>query len=180
MLHGYLTWTTMQNLPAHLPVHIHVSPAIAAHLPRRRAQGPTTARGGGAYGARRATMPVAVAAALEAMDAWHPEDFAAAVTGDAVLDDGAGAELHGRPELRDWCARACADPRLKMRLTGDRTHADVTRVGAQVLPPSRDTAPHEATLTFTVEDGLIAHLRVEGWSPPATSPATATGSRTHR
>lgn len=174
MLHGYLTWTSLQNLPAHLPLHLQVSPVVAAHLPRRRRQGPATAHGGGAYSVRRDTMPVAVAAALEAMDAWHPEDFAAAVTDDAVLDDGTGAELHGRDELRDWCARACADPRLTMRLTGDRTHGDVTLVRARVLPPTRRTAPHDATLTFTLEDGLIAHVEAEDWSPP--SPATGPGA----
>jgi hypothetical protein len=174
MLHGYVTWATVQNLPAHLPVHIHVSPALAAWAPRRRRQGPATAHGRGPYSVRRDTMPVAVAAALEAMDAWHPDDFAATVTDDAILDDGEGAELHGRPELRDWCAHACADPRLKMRLTGDRTHADVTEIGTRVLPPTRDVAPHDATLTFTVEDGLISRLDVEGWDAP---PASSTGRR---
>lgn len=176
MLHGLLTWSSMQNLPAHLPVHIHVSPVVAAHLPRRRRQGPATAHGGGAYSVRRDTMPVAVAAALEAMDAWHPEDFAAAVSGDAVLDDGEGTELYGRPALRDWCEYACARPRLKLRLTGDRTHGDITRVGAQVLPPARDTVPHEAALTFTVENGLVARVEVEGWGTPTPE----TGPHPHR
>lgn len=176
MLHGYLTWTTMQNLPAHLPLHVHVSPAVAAYLPRRRERGPATAHGRGPYSVRRDTMPVAVAAALEAMDAWHPEDFAAAVTDDAILEDGEGPPLHGREQLRDWCAEECVDQRVKMRLTGDRTEADTTLVGARVLPPTRDVAPHDARFAFTLEDGLISHLEVDGWR----GPPSGTGAHLHR
>jgi hypothetical protein len=170
----------MQNLPAHLPVHLHISPAVLASLPRRKAQGPATAHGRGQYSVRRDSMPVAVAAALEAMDAWHPEDFAAAVTDDAILDDGEGPTLHGREELREWCAEECQEPRLKMRLLGDRTEADITLVGARVLPPTRDVAPHDATLAFTVEDGLIAHLEVDGWRRPPTATLSGTGAHVHR
>ena len=175
MVHGPLDWAISH---AHVITqsHLAVPPWLASYLPRRRSQGPATEHGLGSYSVRRDSMPVAVAAALEALDAWHPDDFAAAVTEDAVLDDGTGTERHGRAAVREWCADECVAPRVKLRLTDDRTEADLTRVGAEVLPSSRRKAPHEATLTFAVEDGLIARLQIAGWH----GPPPGTGRRRHR
>ncbi|MBY8877028.1 nuclear transport factor 2 family protein [Actinacidiphila acidipaludis] len=162
MVHGFLDWAFSH---AHVITqsHLAIPPSLAAHLPRRRSKGPATEDGRGQYSVRRDSMPVAVAAALEAMDAWHPDDFAATVAEDAVLDDGDRPELRGRDALRDWCAEECAGARLKMRLTDEHTEEDLTRVGAELLAWSPQGPPHEATLIFAVEDGLIARLQIAGW-----------------
>ena len=175
MVHGPLDWAISH---AHVITqsHLAIPPWLAAYLPRRRSKGPATEDGLSQYSVRRDSMPVAVAAALEAMDAWHPDDFAATLAEDAVLDDGDGPELRGRDALRDWCADECAAQRLKLRLTDEHTEEDLTRVGAELMPASSQRPPHEATLTFAVQDGLIARLQIAGWHG---SPA-GTGRSRHR
>lgn len=156
------------------PVLAHLTRTV---LPRRKARGPATEHGLGPYSVRRDSMPVAVAAALEAMDAWHPEDFAVAFAADAVLDDGSGREARGHAAIRDWCERACVRRRVKLRILADRTRGATTRIDAyaipgapgepflaEVEPPAADPgAERGVVLTFTVSCGLIRRLRIAGW-----------------
>lgn len=152
----------------------HAKDRLRLVVPRRRGQGPATAHGRGPYSVRRDSLPVAVAAALEAMDAWHPEDFAAAFSASAVLDDGSGRPVRGRAAVRDWCERECVRRRVKLRIVADRTEAATTRVVAyampgapgepflaEVRPPfARPGAEHAISLAFTVSCGFITHLRI--------------------
>lgn len=76
-------------------------------------------------------MPIPVAAALEAADAGHTEDFLAAFAEDGAVNDW-GRVFRGHEAIRQWSDAEFIGKRVTLRVTGVRTEGDTTVVSTQV------------------------------------------------
>ncbi|HEY5834671.1 nuclear transport factor 2 family protein [Streptomyces sp.] len=103
-------------------------------------------------------LPLAVAAALEAADAGHIEDFLAAFAEDGVVDDW-GREFRGREAIRRWSDAEFIGKHVTLAVTGVTTEGDTTTVSAQVGGEGFNGPSHFA---FTVAGERIALMRITG------------------
>jgi hypothetical protein len=103
-------------------------------------------------------LPIPVAAALEAAEAGHTEDFLAAFAEDGAVDDW-GREFRGREAIRSWSDAEFIGKQVTLEVTGTRTEGDTTMVSAQVGGQGFN-GPSD--FAFTVAGGRITLMRITG------------------
>jgi len=105
-----------------------------------------------------ATLPIPVAAALEAASAGNIEDFLHAFAEDGAVDDW-GREFRGHEAIRGWSDAEFIGKRVTLEVTGVRTEDDTTTVSARV---GGDGFNGPSDFAFTVAGDRIALMRIAG------------------
>lgn len=103
-------------------------------------------------------LPLPVAAALEAANAGHIEDFLVTFAEDGAVDDW-GRVFRGRDEIRRWSDAEFIGKEVTLEVTGTRTEGDTTVVSAQVGGKGFN-GPSD--FAFTVGEGRVALMRISG------------------
>jgi hypothetical protein len=104
------------------------------------------------------TLPVPIAAALEAVDAGNIEDFLHAFADDGAVDDW-GRVFRGHEAIRQWSDAELIGKRAVLEVTGVRTEGDTTTVSAQV---GGDGFNGPSDFAFTVAGDRLALMRITG------------------
>jgi hypothetical protein len=105
-----------------------------------------------------ATLPIPVAAALEAANAGNIEDFLHAFADDGAVDDW-GREFRGHEAIRGWSDAELIGKQVTLEVTGVRTEGDTTTVSAQV---GGDGFNGPSDFAFTLSGDRIALMRITG------------------
>jgi hypothetical protein len=104
------------------------------------------------------SLPIPVAAALEAADAGNTEDFLAAFAEDGAVDDW-GRVFRGRDAIRSWSDAEFIGKAVTLRVTGVRTEDGVTVVSAEVGGKGFN-GPSD--FAFTVAGDHVAVMAITG------------------
>lgn len=110
-------------------------------------------------------LPVPVAAALEAVDAWHTDDLVVTFAPDAVVDDGPGRQYRGHRQIGAWSDARIVGRHVRLRVTSTVVRGPVVRVRALASADGL-LRPVPTALVFTVADDLVESL----WVVPDARP----------
>ncbi|WNI17546.1 nuclear transport factor 2 family protein [Actinacidiphila sp. ITFR-21] len=104
------------------------------------------------------TLPVPVAAALEAADAGNTEDFVHAFADDGAVDDW-GRVFRGHEAIRAWSDEEFIGKQVTLLVTAVRTTGPTTTVSAQV---GGNGFNGPSDFAFTLSGDHLTLMRITG------------------
>ncbi|WP_329136110.1 nuclear transport factor 2 family protein [Streptomyces sp. NBC_01476] len=104
------------------------------------------------------TLPVPIAAALEAANAGNIEDFLHAFADDGAVDDW-GRVFRGHDAIRRWSDGEFIGKQVVLEVTGVRTEGPTTTVSAQV---GGNGFNGPSDFAFTVAGDRVTLMRITG------------------